>query len=249
MAEEQVATVESPEVPSVVEATPETQPAGDEPAKKTDEQPPEGDEQPQQNNRFEERRKQSRLQKRFDTFTREIRTLQARIESMQQQGVASSAQGQPAPVQQPQYQPPQQSFDPNEGNFVESIEAAKADYPDYDETINKAQRIPVSPALSQAIRSSDMAGDVMYYLAKNPTEAIDLNYLDAFGVAREIGRIEARIESQKRSAPAPKPVSKAPPPVKPVAGGAESVTVDPNTAGMDYHMNALQTKRKLKYGK
>jgi hypothetical protein len=88
-----------------------------------------------------------------------------------------------------------------------------------------------------------MAGDVLYYLAKNPTEALDLNGLDAYGAAREIGRIEARIELTRQS-PSTKAVSRAPAPVKPVQGGAEGVERDINQLSMADHMRAVRERKK-----
>jgi len=238
MADETTPVVEEAKVAPSSETPATSAPAAPEAVTKPVEQT-EAEQAPEK--QFEERRKQSRLQRRFDSYTREIRGLQATVAGLEQKlsgatpaSQAGQVQPAPAPVQ-PQYEA--------EASYWESLEAAKAVYPDYDATIAKAQRLPVGPALAQAIKASDMAGDVLYYLAKNPTEALDLNGLDAYGAAREIGRIEARIELTRQS-PSTKAVSRAPAPVKPVQGGAEGVERDINQLSMADHMRAVRERKK-----
>ena len=57
----------------------------------------------------------------------------------------------------------------------------------------------------------------MYYLANNEDEAKRINGMSAVRQIAEIGKIEARLSTQK---PQEKKVSKAPAPLKPLSGGA-----------------------------
>lgn len=82
--------------------------------------------------------------------------------------------------------------------------------PDLYEVIESASA-PLTRAMADAIMDSDIGPQVAYYLAQNPEEAERLAGLSPSSVARAIGRIEAKLESD-----AVKPKSAAPKPVDPV---------------------------------
>ena len=79
--------------------------------------------------------------------------------------------------------------------------------PDLYEVIESASA-PLTRAMADAIMDSDLGPQVAYYLAQNPEEAERLSGLSASSVARAIGRIEAKLESEslKTKSAAPKPV-------------------------------------------
>ena len=108
---------------------------------------------------------------------------------------------------------------------------ARKDIEDYDDAIAEAADIPVQSSVADAILSSDVGPHLRYYLATHPDEAEALNNMSAGAAARQIGRIEAKVESEiavKKTA-APKKVSGAPSPVKPVkAGGDGTPAIDVN---------------------
>jgi hypothetical protein len=108
--------------------------------------------------------------------------------------------------------------------FVERQAAAKTSIPDYDAVVGAAD-VPIAPHLGEAILDSDKGPELVYHLAKNPAEAARLSAMSPLAAARELGRIEATLGQQ--AAPA-KPVTKAPAPMKPTAGGGTSATTDPS---------------------
>ena len=103
-----------------------------------------------------------------------------------------------------------------QASWVSKINQARAEYSDYDRIMEDAQDIPIEPAVAEAIQSSEIGGDVAYYLAKHPEEAIRINSLSPMSAAREIGRIESYVEYEKGQKAKKPPVSKAPAPIQPV---------------------------------
>jgi hypothetical protein len=95
--------------------------------------------------------------------------------------------------------------------WEKSMIAAAKEIPDIAEVIESADA-PLTRAMAEAIMESEMGPRVAYYLAQNPEEAERLAGLNPVSVARAIGRIEAKLESEaatkKSSAPKPaEPVS------------------------------------------
>jgi len=110
-------------------------------------------------------------------------------------------------------------------DWITKIAQAKADYSDYDTVMEDAQDIPITEAVQEAIQGSDLGGDIVYYLAKNPEEANRINSLSPMAAAREIGRIESYVEYEKdQKTKKVVPVSKAPSPIKPVKSSSGSGT-------------------------
>ena len=100
--------------------------------------------------------------------------------------------------------------------------------PDYSDKVMRDPREGgpvITDAMADVIRQSDLGPDVAYFLAENVAKSIEIARLPPFLQARELGRIEARIEAAKV---APPPVSKAPPPAGRIEGtsstGAVSTT-------------------------
>lgn len=85
----------------------------------------------------------------------------------------------------------------------------KAKTPDYESVAHYA---PMSDAMVQVITESEIGPEIAYFLGKNPETAERIAQLDPVKAAREIGRLEAKLEKPSAPAPAAKPVSKAPPP-------------------------------------
>jgi hypothetical protein len=97
--------------------------------------------------------------------------------------------------------------------------------PDYYEKV-MAPTLPINQAMAEVIRESDLGPQVAYYLAENPDKAIAISRLSPTAAAREIGRIEARLEVEKAKA---KPaVSQAPPPPPKIEAVSEEVDKDPD---------------------
>lgn len=114
---------------------------------------------------------------------------------------------------------------------VESVMTSGAEsYKDFDTTLQVIETVAnpdeIRGALD-AILESEKAPDVLYYLGKNPSEIAKLVQLSPLMQAREIGRLEAKLESKKLTA--------APAPVQPLKGNGGRVTSDrPPTDPAEY---------------
>jgi hypothetical protein len=134
-----------------------------------------------------------------------------------------------------------------QAGWVSKINQARADYADYDAAMEDAQDIPVSESMREAIQSSDLGGDIAYYLAKNPAEAERINSLSPYAAAREIGRIESYVEYEKTQKAKKPPVSKAPAPIKPVHSSTSTATksLEDMTPGeYSAYMNKREAERR-----
>ena len=87
--------------------------------------------------------------------------------------------------------------------------------------------MPISPAMAEIIKASDVAADMLVYLHDNRKEALRIRGLSPILAAKEMGRIEATLTSTPKPPP-PKKVSQAPAPIKTVTGNG-SPAVDENS--------------------
>ena len=151
-------------------------------------------------------------QEQFETYEAYVEALtdykvNARLETERKQYAAW--------MQQQQEQQTVQSFQQRAAEYNSKVA------PDYFEAMANVEHIPVSPALKIALVESELGHAVAYELAKHPEELARITRLAPVHVAREVGRIEARIEA--RNAPEPQQrimPSKAPAPIRPVGQGA-----------------------------
>jgi hypothetical protein len=74
---------------------------------------------------------------------------------------------------------------------------------------------PLNPVARDLIADAENGEVILYYLAKNPGQARQLNQADPISAAKMIGQLEART-----SLPKGRTETKAPPPIKQVKGGA-----------------------------
>lgn len=121
--------------------------------------------------------------------------------------------------QQQQVTAKQTEFEKRQAEFIKSK-------PDYAEKVLENDDLHISHQMASVIRRSDMGPQVAYYLAEHADTAVALAQLqDPVDVAREIGRIEARLEAQKV---APAVVSKAPPPAAKIDATEPAIEKDPS---------------------
>jgi hypothetical protein len=92
----------------------------------------------------------------------------------------------------------------------EKIDKGRSKYNDFDEVV-LAEDLNISDAMVEAIAFSDSAEDVLYYLGKHPDESEAIAKMPPIMAARELGKVEAKLNPTK-------PVRKtnAPPPITPV---------------------------------
>lgn len=115
-------------------------------------------------------------------------------------------------------------------SFGQRVEAAREKHEDFDEVAGRDDVI-IPPAAAQAIVEATDGAEIMYHLGKHPEIAEKLQGLSPYQQVLEIGRI-----SQSFAQPTPKkaaPVSKAPAPVKTVAGKASKTTLTPGEMDID----------------
>jgi hypothetical protein len=106
----------------------------------------------------------------------------------------------------------------SEEAFMGRIRAAAETDPDLPLIVNATNPadpnfVPISQAMAEVIRESDISPKILRHLANNKAEAMRIFNLSPLTAARELGRIEAKI----LATPAPEPprrVSQAPEPVK-----------------------------------
>jgi len=91
-----------------------------------------------------------------------------------------------------------------------------------DDFFDVLDTVPLAPIhVQEAIRSSDMPGEVLYELCKNPSELKRLSELTFAQAAKEIGKIEARLAKESDSSNTNETkTTKAPAPIKPVGSGS-----------------------------
>lgn len=113
-------------------------------------------------------------------------------------------------------------------SYQERVEQAMEKYPDFED-IAYAPDVPITNAMAATIQESEKGPDIAYFLGKNPAEAQRIAKLSPFLQAKELGKLEAKLES----APAPVRTSNAPPPINPIrnatAGTGFVDTTDPKS--------------------
>lgn len=110
--------------------------------------------------------------------------------------------------------------------FQEREQAFAAAHPDYEE-VAKAEHVPITKEMAEAIIESDDAPAIAYYLGQNLEEASAIAAMTPIAAARAIGRIEAKL-SAKPSVPTTttpaKTVTRAPEPVTTLSGSPAVTT-------------------------
>ena len=116
-------------------------------------------------------------------------------------------------------------------SWSEKLEKAKPNLPDFDDLVASSS-VQVPNEIRDAILESDVGPQILYELASNTEYAQKVAGMPLIKALREIGKLEARFETQETAPePAKKPVavqSKAPAPISPIkgTGSAEIITTD-----------------------
>lgn len=109
--------------------------------------------------------------------------------------------------------------------YIDREEEARAKYDDYQAVVYN-DRLAISEAMAEAIRSADNGPDIAYHLGSNPKEAERIARLSPLLQAKEIGRIEAKLSNEPA---ATKQTTKAPEPISPV-GSARTTPASYDTS-------------------
>ncbi len=110
----------------------------------------------------------------------------------------------------------------------ERFEAARKRIPDFDEVVDSGH---AAEHVIDIIGDSDLVAELAYHLGKNPETARKLSAMSPTAAAREIGKIEARIQDRlKQQGLAPGKQKTGSPPITPaknLGGGSGKITKNP----------------------
>lgn len=119
------------------------------------------------------------------------------------------------------------------------FEAGAEQYEDFEAVVGD-EDLPITEAMVTEVMETDDPAALLYYLGKHPDEAAKLAEVSERGLARAIGRIEARLEAPQKETPKAKQ-SKAPEPITPIGGGGERGTVsDDDLSFKDYERKRIR---------
>ena len=112
--------------------------------------------------------------------------------------------------------------------YYDREEEAMDKYADFKQVAYNPQ-IPITQVMAETIRESGIGPDIAYYLGSNPQEAHRISGLPPHLQAKEIGKLELRLETNppaKKTSTAPAPIS----PITPTGGGGGRYdTTDPRS--------------------
>lgn len=91
----------------------------------------------------------------------------------------------------------------------------------------KSQNLSLSTPCVAAIMEADNAVEIIYHLNEHPEEAERIAKLSEYGQAKEIGKLEDKLQK-------PKKLSNTPEPVKPIGGGATLQKTLETATGAEY---------------
>lgn len=113
--------------------------------------------------------------------------------------------------------------------YVERKDAFAKVTKDFDEVISDVDDIQVSAAVREIILTSEHGPELAYELAKNREEYARVCKLSPLAAAREMGKIEARLDSKSSDGKKsdPKKLTTAPKPVAPIGGGGGKASALP----------------------
>lgn len=114
------------------------------------------------------------------------------------------------------------------------VEAFAKSQDDFWDVIEDVDDIQASEPLQQLILESDLGPQLMYEIASNREEFLRLNALNERSLAREIGKLEAKLSSSKEVYQETKKPTKTPAPLKTV-GNKSSGTSTKSPDEMDFH--------------
>ena len=141
-------------------------------------------------------------------------------------------------------------FDSRLAKHEERLKAFVKAHGDFDDVIAEIGDEVVPVTIQQIILDSENGPELMYELAKDKDEYKRISSLNPTAAAKELGKLEAKIEARRDSSekPTEKKTTRAPAPLKPVsgAGKAQAKSIyDPDISQEEFErLRAEQLKRK-----
>lgn len=118
----------------------------------------------------------------------------------------------------------------NFANFSQKLDAEYEKDPEFYDMVHDPRLKFLNGPLFQQLQESDNPVAILRHLAANPQEGFRLYQMNEFGIARELGKLEAKLTTT------PQPdnkVSGAPPPINALKGNEALTGSDPLTSGTD----------------
>lgn len=123
-------------------------------------------------------------------------------------------------------------FETKQAEFIKSK-------PDYVEKVLENSTLPITEAMAEVIKESEFGPQLAYYLAENQEKAAAIARLPEKLQAKELGKIEAKLE-----APVKPSVSKAPPPTPRLEASEPDVRVSVDSPESDKLSDAEWARRR-----
>jgi len=116
----------------------------------------------------------------------------------------------------------QEALQHRQENLKTKLQEGYQLYPDFEEVAFDRTASHITPMVVDILADCDHPADVAYYLAKNRVEGMAISRMTPLQAARAIAKLEDKIVATRAGTPAPttKPITKAPPPIKPVGANA-----------------------------
>jgi hypothetical protein len=134
----------------------------------------------------------------------------------------------------------QQAQEAQATTWKQRAEAAKAELPDFEQVM-AASTAPMTNAMAEVIKGSDIGPKLAYHLAQNPEIATRLSRLEPLAAARELGRLEVSLSAKPE--PIQKRITSAPTPPTTIGSG-RSTTGDPGKMSQADYMAWRQAQLK-----
>jgi hypothetical protein len=108
-----------------------------------------------------------------------------------------------------------------ESNWKAKADEAMAKYPDFEDRLMSSKSIANQYTL-EALKSSEIAGDLAYHIASDQKLVDKLNSMHPIQAAIEIGRLESKLKGESRNPVISKKPAAGVPAISPVKGGGQA---------------------------
>lgn len=127
--------------------------------------------------------------------------------------------------------------------FQAREQEAEKRYPDYREKLSAVDDVKLPPSHARLLLESEAGPDIAYKLAQDRAELERFTQLSPIQAAKAVAKLEAAFESPAPQEEEQPRVSKAPPPIRPVASKSTSAAVDVKTASLADYRRAREAGR------
>ena len=129
---------------------------------------------------------------------------------------------------------------------AETLEYGKDKYDDFEQVV-MTDELALTEDMLEVALDSDLSEDILYYLGSNRELALEIAGKSPKQVAKEIGKIEAKLESGWKPKSAKKE-TKAPEPIKPVGGsGTKPKSLDDEDLSYEEYEALLNKQRRKSF--